>query len=55
MEESIVQDSNRTYPQIRLIGFEKGFGHGSLKDYVYDYYAGIVRTDKKNVTVDVAK
>jgi protein tyrosine/serine phosphatase len=47
--------ANQAYDEMKQYGFEKGFGHGSLKDYVYDYYAGIVRTDKKNVTVDVAK
>lgn len=47
--------ADQAYDEMRKYGFEKGFGHGSLKDYVYDYYAGIVRTDKKNVTVDVAK
>jgi len=47
--------ADQAYNEMRQYGFEKGFGHGSLKDYVYDYYAGIVRTDKKNVTVDVAK
>ena len=47
--------ADKAYDEMKQYGFEKGFGHGSLKDYVYDYYAGIVRTDKKNVTVDVAK
>ena len=47
--------ADKAYDEMKQYGFEKGFGHGSLKDYVYDYYAAIVRTDKKNVTVDVAK
>jgi len=47
--------ADQAYDEMKQYGFESGFGHGSLKDYVYDYYAGIVRTDKKNVTVDVAR
>lgn len=31
-------DANRAYAEMRQYGFEKGIGHGTLKDYVYDYY-----------------
>jgi protein tyrosine/serine phosphatase len=47
--------ADRAYAEMKQYGFEKGFGHGSLKDYVYDYYAGMVRKDNKNVTINVAK
>ena len=44
-------DADRAYAEMKQYGFEKGFGHGDLKDYVYDYYAQmkkkgvVVRTD----------
>jgi len=47
--------ADQAYTEMKQYGFDKGFGHGSLKDYVYDYYAGMVRKDNKNVTVNVAK
>ena len=31
-------DANRAYAEMKQYGFEKGLGHGALKDYVYDYY-----------------
>lgn len=37
-------DADRAYQEMKQYGFERGFGHGSLKDYVYDYYS---RLDKK--------
>lgn len=45
-------DADRAYAEMKQYGFESGFGHGGLKDYVFDYYAQIkkkgvvVRTDK---------
>jgi protein tyrosine/serine phosphatase len=33
--------ADRAYAEMRQYGFDKGFGHGGLKDYVYDYYAGL--------------
>jgi protein tyrosine/serine phosphatase len=46
-------DAERAYAEMKRYGFESGIGHGSLKDYVFDYYAQIksnkaieVRTDK---------
>ena len=47
--------ADQAYDEMKQYGFEKGFGHGSLKDYVYDYYAGLARDNKKNVTVNVSK
>jgi protein tyrosine/serine phosphatase len=44
--------AERAYAEMKQYGFENGFGHGSLKDYVYDYYAGL---DRKGVTVTVNK
>ena len=32
-------DANRAYAEMKQYGFEKGIGHGTLKDYVYDYYS----------------
>ena len=37
-------DADRAYQEMKQYGFERGFGHGSLKDYIYDYYS---RLDKK--------
>ena len=45
-------NADRAYEEMKQYGFESGFGHGGLKDYVYDYYShsnqkGIaVKTDK---------
>jgi len=47
--------ADQAYDEMKQYGFEKGFGHGSLKDYVYAYYAGLARDSKKNVTVNVSK
>ena len=47
--------ADRAYAEMKQYGFESGFGHGSLKDYVYEYYAGLDRGDKKGVTVTVNK
>ena len=35
--------AERAYAEMRQYGFESGFGHGGLKDYVYDYSAGMNR------------
>lgn len=35
--------ADQAYSEMKQYGFERGFGHGSLKDYVYDYYAGLTR------------
>lgn len=45
-------DADRAYGEMKDYGFESGFGHGGLKDYVYDYYAGI---DRKAGRVTVSK
>jgi tyrosine-protein phosphatase SIW14 len=37
-------DADQAYEEMKQYGFERGFGHGSLKDYIYDYYS---RLDKK--------
>jgi len=33
--------ADQAYAEMKQYGFDKGFGHGGLKDYVYDYYVGI--------------
>jgi protein tyrosine/serine phosphatase len=43
--------ADRAYAEMKQYGFESGFGHGSLKDYVYGYYAGLDRKAQKDVTV----
>ncbi len=35
--------AERAYSEMKQYGFDSGFGHGGLKDYVYDYYAGMNR------------
>ena len=35
--------AERAYAEMKQYGFDSGFGHGALKDYVYDYYAGMNR------------
>jgi tyrosine-protein phosphatase SIW14 len=45
-------DADRAYGEMKQYDFESGFGHGSLKDYVYDYYS---RMDKKAVVVGTDK
>jgi protein tyrosine/serine phosphatase len=37
-------DADQAYQEMKQYGFERGFGHSSLKDYIYDYYS---RLDKK--------
>ena len=32
-------DADRAYAEMEQYGFEKGIGHGTLKDFVYDYYS----------------
>ena len=38
----------QAYAEMKQYEFDKGFGHGDLKAYVYDYYG---RMDKKGVVV----
>ena len=45
-------DADRAYAEMKRYGFESGFGHGGLKDYVYDFYA---RIDQKGGGVIVSK
>jgi tyrosine-protein phosphatase SIW14 len=45
---------DQAYAEMKRYGFESGFGHGALKDYVYDYYAGLDRNGK-GVVVTVHK
>jgi len=42
--------ADKAYAEMKQYGFESGFGHGGLRDYVYDYYA---RVGNKDVTVGV--
>lgn len=30
--------ADQAYAEMKQYEFDKGFGHGALKDYVYDYY-----------------
>lgn len=48
-------NADRAYAEMKQYGFESGFGHGSLKDYVYDYYAGLGRKAEKGLVVNVNK
>ena len=41
-------NADRAYEEMKQYNFESGFGHGALKDFVYDYYG---RTDRKGVVV----
>jgi tyrosine-protein phosphatase SIW14 len=45
-------DADRAYAEMKQYGFEKGFGHGALRGYVYDYYS---RMDKKGLVVNADK
>jgi protein tyrosine/serine phosphatase len=47
--------ADRAYSEMKQYGFESGFGHGSLKDYVYDFYAGLDRVAQKGVAATVSK
>jgi protein tyrosine/serine phosphatase len=47
--------ADKAYAEMKQYGFEKGFGHGSLKDYVYDYYAGLDRNGSKGIAVKTGK
>ena len=47
--------ADRAYSEMKQYGFESGFGHGSLKDYVYDFYAGMDRKAQKGVSATVSK
>ena len=44
--------ADRAYAEMKQYGFEKGFGHGGLKDYVYDYYAGLNQGGSINATTN---
>jgi len=46
---------DQAYAEMKQYGFESGFGHGSLRDYVYDYYAGLNRKGQKGVIVKTEK
>lgn len=48
-------DADRAYAEMKQYGFDKGFGHGGLKDYVYDYYAQMDKKGKKGVVVSTDK
>jgi hypothetical protein len=37
---------------MKQYGFESGFGHGALKDYVYDYYS---HNSEKGIVVSTEK
>jgi protein tyrosine/serine phosphatase len=45
-------DADRAYAEMKQYEFDSGFGHGSLKDYVYDYYSHI---NKKGVAASANK
>src|SRR5689334_14434214 len=45
-------DAERAYAEMKQYGFESGVGHGSLKDYVFDYYAQIQRNKAIEVRTD---
>ena len=47
--------ADRAYAEMKQYGFESGFGHGSLKDYVYDYYGRLDRKAEKGPVVNVNK
>lgn len=54
----MVQDgwnADQAYAEMKQYGFESGFGHGSLKDYVYDYYVRLDRKAQNGVTAAVDK
>jgi hypothetical protein len=38
--------AGQAYAEMKQYEFGKGFGHGALKDYVYDYPASL---DKRNI------
>ena len=47
--------ADRAFAEMKQYQFDKGFGHGALRDYVYEYYAGLGQqkaTDKgQSITV----
>jgi tyrosine-protein phosphatase SIW14 len=40
--------ADRAYAEMNEYEFGKGFGHGALKEYVYDYFAGVDREHPGN-------
>lgn len=48
-------DADRAYAEMKQYGFDKGIGHGGLKDYVYDYFAQMDKKGKKGVVVRTDK
>ncbi|SRR6266404_1772111 len=40
--------ADRAYAEMKEYEFGKGFGHGALKEYVYDYFAGVDREHPGN-------
>jgi protein tyrosine/serine phosphatase len=47
--------ADKAYTEMKQYGFERGFGHGSLKDYVYDYYARLDGKSQKGIVVTTDK
>lgn len=47
--------ASQAYNEMKQYEFEKGFGHGALKSYVYDYYAriGVGQGGNRNVSAQV--
>lgn len=45
--------ASQAYNEMKQYEFEKGFGHGALKDYVYSYYAqiGVAQGGSRNSSV----
>ena len=46
--------ADQAFAEMRRYEFERGFGHGALKDYVYDY-AQKHQPDQKGVVVETSK
>ena len=45
-------NADRAYAEMKQYGFESGFGHGPLKDFVYDYYS---HNSEKGIAVSTDK
>lgn len=41
-------NADQAYAEMKRYEFERGFGHGTLKDYVYDY----AQKSQKSIVVD---
>lgn len=48
-------DADRAYAEMKQYGFDKGFGHDGLKDYIYDYYSQMDKKGKKEIVVRTDK